>query len=275
MDKLKVLEYEINTKIINQEDYVSLTDIAKKVNEDEPRFVIQNWMRNKDTIDYLGLWESIYNPNFNRVGFEAVENEAGRNRFTMSPTKWINSVNSIGMVTKAGKHGGGTYAHFDIAMEFASWISPEFKLYIVTEFKRMKEKEQKGFGWNLKRTLSKINLKMNRASTEKEQIFRFTANTLNTRYWNAVHPIDLYRATYAKFKQNQFLKENLLKTNGQLLIQCDGIPNGYGCGYFITKRGIDNRGWRFPNSWQGKNLYGFIFILFSIQKYRFVGRCRL
>ena len=131
MDKLKVLEYEINTKIINQEDYVSLTDIAKKVNEDEPRFVIQNWMRNKDTIDYLGLWESIYNPNFNRVGFEAVENESGRNRFTMSPTKWINSVNSIGMVTKAGKHGGGTYAHFDIAMEFASWISPEFKLYIV------------------------------------------------------------------------------------------------------------------------------------------------
>ena len=96
MDKLKVLEYEINTKIINQEDYVSLTDIAKKVNEDEPRFVIQNWMRNKDTIDYLGLWESIYNPNFNRVGFEAVENESGRNRFTMSPTKWINSVNSIG-----------------------------------------------------------------------------------------------------------------------------------------------------------------------------------
>lgn len=128
MDKLKVLEYEINTKIINQEDYVSLTDIAKKVNEDEPRFVIQNWMRNKDTIDYLGLWESIYNPNFNRVGFEAVENESGRNRFTMSPTKWINSVNSIGMVTKAGKHGGGTYAHFDIAMEFASWISPEKKI---------------------------------------------------------------------------------------------------------------------------------------------------
>ena len=158
MDKLKVLEYEINTKIINQEDYVSLTDIAKKVNEDEPRFVIQNWMRNKDTIDYLGLWESIYNPNFNRMGFEAVENESGRNRFTMSPTKWINSVNSIGMVTKAGKHGGGTYAHFDIAMEFASWISPEFKLYIVTEFKRMKEKEQRGLGWNLKRTLSKINI---------------------------------------------------------------------------------------------------------------------
>ena len=157
MNKLQVLEYEINTKVINEEDYVSLTDIAKKVNEDEPRFVIQNWMRNKDTIDYLGLWEKIYNPNFNRVGFEAVKNASGRNRFTMSPTKWINSVNSIGITSKSGKYDGGTYAHFDIAMEFASWISPEFKLYIVTEFKRLKQKEQKGLGWNLKRTLSKIN----------------------------------------------------------------------------------------------------------------------
>lgn len=157
MNKLQVLEYEINTKVINEEDYVSLTDIAKKVNEDEPRFVIQNWMRNKDTIDYLGLWEKIYNPSFNRVGFEAVKNEYGRNRFTMSPAKWINSVNAIGIISKSGKYEGGTYAHFDIAMEFASWISPEFKLYIVTEFKRLKEKEQRGLGWNLKRTLSKIN----------------------------------------------------------------------------------------------------------------------
>lgn len=157
MNKLQVLEYEINTKVINEEDYVSLTDIAKKVNGDEPRFVIQNWMRNKDTIDYLGLWEKIYNPNFNRVGFEAVKNEAGRNRFTMSPSKWIKSVDAIGIISKSGKYEGGTYAHFDIAMEFASWISPEFKLYIVTEFKRLKEKEQRGLGWNLKRTLSKIN----------------------------------------------------------------------------------------------------------------------
>ena len=157
MNKLQVLEYEINTKVINKEDYVSLTDIAKKVNGDEPRFVIQNWMRNKDTIDYLGLWEKIYNLNFNRVGFEAVKNEAGRNRFTMSPSKWIKSVDAIGIISKSGKYEGGTYAHFDIAMEFASWISPEFKLYIVTEFKRLKEKEQRGQGWNLKRTLSKIN----------------------------------------------------------------------------------------------------------------------
>lgn len=204
MDKLKVLEYEINTKIINQEDYVSLTDIAKKVNEDEPRFVIQNWMRNKDTIDYLGLWESIYNPNFNRVGFEAVENESGRNRFTMSPTKWINSVNSIGMVTKAGKYGGGTYAHFDIAMEFASWISPEFKLYIVTEFKRMKEKEQRGLGWNLKRTLSKINYNIHTDAIKNNLIPKeVTQNQINMIYADEADIINvaLFGMTAREWKQ--------------------------------------------------------------------------
>ena len=214
MDKLKVLEYEINTKIINQEDYVSLTDIAKKVNEDEPRFVIQNWMRNKDTTDYLGLWESIYNPNFNRVGFEAVENEAGRNRFTMSPTKWINSVNSIGMVTKAGKHGGGTYAHFDIAMEFASWISPEFKLYIVTEFKRMKEKEQKGFGWNLKRTLSKINYNIHTDAIKNNLIPKeVTRNQINMIYADEADIINvaLFGMTAREWKQKNSDKQGNIR----------------------------------------------------------------
>ena len=158
MNKLQVLEYEINTKVINEEDYVSLTDIAKKVNGDEPRFVIQNWMRNKDTIDYLGLWEKIYNPNFNRVGFEAVKNEAGRNRFTMSPSKWIKSVDAIGIISKSGKYEGGTYAHFDIAMEFASWISPEFKLYIVTEFKSIERKRTKRRGLEFKENFIKNKL---------------------------------------------------------------------------------------------------------------------
>ena len=214
MDKLKVLEYEINTKIINQEDYVSLTDIATKVNEDEPRFVIQNWMRNKDTIDYLGLWESIYNPNFNRVGFEAVENESGRNRFTMSPTKWINSVNSIGMVTKAGKHGGGTYAHFDIAMEFASWISPEFKLYNVTEFKRMKEKEQRGLGWNLKRTLSKINYNIHTDAIKNNLIPKeVTQNQINMIYADEADIINvaLFGMTAREWKQKNPNKQGNIR----------------------------------------------------------------
>ncbi len=157
MLKLRVLEYEINTRIINNEDYVSLTDIAKKINPDAPRFIIQNWMRNKNTIDFIGLWEIIYNPNFNRVEFEAVKLQYGYNRFVMSPTKWIEITNAIGFITKSGKYEGGTYAHIDIALEFASWISPEFKLYIYTEFKRLKTIEQKQLGWNLRRTLTKIN----------------------------------------------------------------------------------------------------------------------
>lgn len=192
MNKLQVLEYEINTKVINEEDYVSLTDIAKKVNEDEPRFVIQNWMRNKDTIDYLGLWEKIYNPNFNRVGFEAVKNESGRNRFTMSPTKWIKFVNSIGITSKSGKYDGGTYAHFDIAMEFASWISPEFKLYIVTEFKRLKQKEQIGLGWNLKRTLSKINYNIHTDAIKNHLIPKeVTQKQINVIYANEADIINV------------------------------------------------------------------------------------
>ena len=181
--EMNVNNNKINVMRIGNEEYISLTDLARYADEDDPRYPIQNWMRNKDTIDYLGLWESIYNPNFNRVGFEAVENESGRNRFTMSPTKWINSVNSIGMVTKAGKHGGGTYAHFDIAMEFASWISPEFKLYIVTEFKRMKEKEQRGLGWNLKRTLSKINYNIHTDAIKNNLIPKeVTQNQINMIY---------------------------------------------------------------------------------------------
>lgn len=157
MSKLQVLELEINTKIVHENDYVSITDIAKKVDSKNPRYIIQNWMRNRDTIDFIGLWELINNPNFNRIEFDTVKSETGYNKFTMSPTKWIEKVNSIGFVTKSGKYNGGTYAHFDIAMEFASWISPEFRLYIMTEFKRLKTLEQKQLGWNLKRTLSRIN----------------------------------------------------------------------------------------------------------------------
>lgn len=192
MNKIQVLEYEINSKVINESDYVSLTDIAKKVNADEPRFVIQNWMRNKDTIDYLGLWEKIYNPNFNRVGFEAVENESGRNKFTMSPTKWIALVNAIGIVSKSGKYNGGTFAHFDIAMEFASWISPEFKLYIVTEFKRLKTVEQKELGWNLKRTLSKINYNIHTDAIKNNLIPEFvTKQQIDIIYANEADVINV------------------------------------------------------------------------------------
>ena len=114
-------------------------------------------MRNTYTVDFIGLWEIIYNPDFKRAGFDTLKKEYGSNRFIISPEKWINDTNAIGFISKRGKYDGGTYAHIDIALEFASWISPEFKLYIVTEFKRLKKLEQKGLDWDLKRSLSKIN----------------------------------------------------------------------------------------------------------------------
>ncbi len=145
-----------------ENEYISLTDIAKYRNEDDPRFVIQNWMRNRNTIEFLGVWEQLHNPDFNRVQFEAVKNEAGLNRFVMTPSKWIEQMNSIGIVSKSGRYGGGTYAHSDIALEFASWISAEFKLYIMKDYQRLKKDENSrlSLNWNLNREIAKLNYRI-------------------------------------------------------------------------------------------------------------------
>ena len=145
---------------INRDDYFSLTDIARYKNREEPRFVIQNWMRRIDTLQYLGLWEQLNNPKFNRVEFDTFRSEAGHNYFTMTPKKWIEGVNAIGIVSKAGKYNSGTYAHKDIALQFASWISPEINLYIIKEFQRLKAEEQKQLDWSVKRELAKINYRI-------------------------------------------------------------------------------------------------------------------
>ena len=144
-----------------ENEYISLTDIAKYRNEDDPRFVIQNWMRNRNTIEFLGVWEQLHNPDFNRVQFEAVKQEAGLNRFVMTPTKWIEQMNAIGIVSKAGRYGG-TFAHSDIAMSFATWISPEFQLYLLKEYRRLKadENSRLSLGWNLNREVSKLNYRI-------------------------------------------------------------------------------------------------------------------
>lgn len=123
---------EIRVNTTNETDYISLTDIAKKRDAENPRYIIQNWMRNRSTISFLGLWEELNNPNFNRVEFEAFKNESGENGFVLTPQKWIEATNAIGIISKSGRYGG-TYAHSDIAFEFASWISPEFKLYIIKD----------------------------------------------------------------------------------------------------------------------------------------------
>ena len=143
------------------DDFISLTDIAKYKNADDPRFVIQNWMRNRFTIDFMGVWEQLYNPNFNRVEFEAVKNESGTNAFVMTPTKWVQLTGAIGVYASSGRYGG-TFAHKDIAFEFASWISPEFKLYIIKDYQRLKadETSQAKLEWNVSRVISKINYKI-------------------------------------------------------------------------------------------------------------------
>lgn len=134
--EIKVKEQKIGVLRINNNEYISLTDLAKYADEDDPRYPIQNWMRNKDVISYLGLWESINNENFKRVEFDAFQNEAGSNKFKISPQKWIKETNAIGIISKSGNNGG-TYARSDIAFEFASWLSPEFKLYVIQEFQRL------------------------------------------------------------------------------------------------------------------------------------------
>ena len=165
MRKNKIIKVEgigVNIKDIDSHKYISLTDIAKKKNPEEPRFVVINWLRNRNTIEFLGIWESLHNPNFNRVGFDTVRMQAGLNSFTISPSRWIEKINAKGVVTKSGRYGSGTYAHEDIALEFASWMSAEFKLYFIKEFRRLKTEESKKLrlGWDIKRELVKINYRI-------------------------------------------------------------------------------------------------------------------
>lgn len=160
MDKLIVRGTEVSIQWnMERDDYISLTDIAKVKDSDNHIYIIQNWMRNRNTIEFLGVWESLYNPDFNRVEFDAFRSQAGLNSFVMTPQKWIDATAAIGIISKAGRYGG-TYAHKEIAFEFASWISVEFKLYLVKEFERLKAEEMRRFGWDIKRNLAKINYRI-------------------------------------------------------------------------------------------------------------------
>jgi hypothetical protein len=156
--KLNVNEIEIVLFKHNKEEYISLTDMAKYRDSERTNYIIQNWMRTRNTIEFLGLWENLNNPNFNSIEFDAFRIEAGSNSFALTPKKWIESTNAVGIISKSGRYGG-TYAHKDIAFEFASWISPTFKLYLITEYQRLKEIEtnQYNLEWNVKRILTKTN----------------------------------------------------------------------------------------------------------------------
>ena len=156
MAKVEVLNTQIS---IVQDDYISLTDIAKYKNSQDANEIIRNWLRNRNTIEFLGIWEKIHNDNFKPLEFDGFRKEAGLNSFTLSTQKWVESTNAIGLVSKAGRYGG-TFAHKDIAFEFAAWVSVEFKLYLIKEFQRLKEDEQKQLGWDIKRNLTKINYRI-------------------------------------------------------------------------------------------------------------------
>ena len=158
MAKIKVQGSDISVLTLEERDYISLTDIAH-YKSDDPASVIGNWMRNRNTIEYLGIWETLYNPLFKLLEFEEFKKEAGLNAFTLSPQKWINTTGAIGIVSRSGRYGG-TFAHKDIAFKFASWVSVEFELYLVKEFQRLKEQEQAQLGWSAKRELSKINYRI-------------------------------------------------------------------------------------------------------------------
>lgn len=158
-NEIKVKTAIIKTMRKNGMDFLCITDIARQKNSIDPNGVIANWMRNRNTIEFLGIWETLYNPNFNPLEFEGFKTEAGLNAFTLSPTRWIEATRAIGIVSQPGRYGG-TYACSDIAFEFASWISVEFRLYLVKEFQRLKADEQKQIGWSAKRELSKINYRI-------------------------------------------------------------------------------------------------------------------
>ena len=167
---------EIRINSTNESDYISLTDIAK-YRSDDPNAVIQNWLRNRNTIEFLGLWEKLNNPNFKPLEFEGFKKEAGLNAFTLSPKKWIESTNAIGIISKSGRYGG-TYAHTDIAFEFASWISPEFKLYIIKDYQRLKTDEShiKQIDWNIKREIAKSNYKIHTDAIKEKLILPTLSN---------------------------------------------------------------------------------------------------
>ncbi len=227
----------------DENDYISLTDIAK-YKSDAPNDVIKNWMRSRDTIEFLGLWEQLYNPDFKPVEFDGFKMQAGSNAFTMSPQKWIEGTNAIGIISKSGRYGG-TYAHKDIAFEFASWISAEFKLYIIKDYQRLKadENSRLSLGWNLNRTLAKINYRIHTDAIKDMLIppdvsqyrqsvtYASEADVLNValfgmtaKEWRQANPEAKGNIRDAATLQQLIVLANMESINAELIRQ--GVPQG-------------------------------------------------
>ena len=205
MNQIVVQNTPITITTINEEDYISLTDMMKAKDGD---FFFHNWLRNRNTIEFLGIWEKVHNPNFNSVEFDIIKSQAGLHNYRLSAKEWMEKTGAVGIISRAGRYGG-TFAHKDIAFEFAMWISPEFKVYLIKDFQRLKEEEQKALGWSAKRELAKINYHIHtdaiKANLVPEEITQYhcslidasEADVLNValfgmtaKEWRDTHPDD-------------------------------------------------------------------------------------
>ena len=241
-NEITVRDVSIRTMTVDGVDYICITDIARQKNAQEPKDVVKNWMRQKNTLEYLGLWEKLYNPNFKGVEFDPLLAEAGSNSFTRSPTRWVELTAAIGVISKAGA-GGGTYAQRDIAFKFANWVSVEFELYLVMEFQRLKAKEQEQIGWSAKRELSKINYRIHTdaikqnlvpeevTAAQASIIYAEEADVLNVamfgmtaRQWREANP-DLKGNMRDYATVNQLICLSNMENINAVLID-EGVPQG-------------------------------------------------
>lgn len=216
MKKINTQGLQIYTFQKNENDYISLTDMARYKNSLEPKDVVKNWMRNYSTIEFLGIWESINNPNFKGVEFDSFKRHAGANSFTLSPRLWIEKTGAVGVISRSG-NGGGTFAHKDIAFEFATWISAEFKLYLIKEFQRLKteETERLTLGWDAKRALTKINYRIHTDSIKENIILpqQLSQKDANTTYASEADILNkaLFGMTAAEWKRLNKNKEGNMR----------------------------------------------------------------
>lgn len=239
MEKFKVMDTDITVINVNDDDYICLTDMIRAKEGD---FFVTDWLRNRNTLEYLGIWERIYNPVFNYGEFAAIKNQSGLNRFKISVKEYVEKTGAIGLMAKAGRYGG-TYAHKDIAFEFAMWISPEFKVYMVKEFQRLKAEEQKQLGWTAKRELSKINYRIHTDAIQHNlipqevtplqasYIYAEEADVLNvalfgmtTRQWRDANP-DLSGNIRDYATINELICLSNMESINSVLIK-DGVPQG-------------------------------------------------
>lgn len=184
-NKIEVIGREISLYSNNSDFYISLTDMARYRDSERTNYIIQNWMRTRSAIEFCGLWEQMNNPDFKSIEFDAFKNESGANSFTLTPQKWIATTNAIGIISKSGRYGG-TFAHRDIAFEFATWISAEFKFYLIKEFQRLKEEEnnRQKLDWNLQRTLAKVNYSIHTDAIKELNSISGGSLTFSICFWD-------------------------------------------------------------------------------------------